>query len=638
MGSVFSKSEGDESQISSRKAKYYWTFTLFFLMFGGLVAAITLIVNYNIQYTNVEKEIQIRFVFEKQLKHEFLNNFLKHVENVVGAIAVSELTTEFSRSGGQIDRFNLNELLLAETASNASFMQLRFIDASGMEAARVDRLKGLDRPVVIAEEDLQNKKDRYYFKEASRLPPGQFWHSNFDLNIEHGKIEIPIRPTHRIATSVFSENKLAGLIIANISIDELLSTLGASSNFDIFIIDQEGEFILHPDPQKSWSRYLPSRTNLIEQFPKIGRSILVMRDTHEKDHFSFPLDERLRNHDRAIVVLIPRQELLQGLEQSNLASAMLIALTVLLVSFFLSWLVALIPARLQNRLSDAFFQIKKYTDVVNRHVMTSSTDREGNILKISSALEARIGYRADEILGQSFSIVRHPDTPGELYEEMWQTLLHGKTWRGEIQNRSKDGDCYWLKSVITPDFDRTGEIVGFTSISEDVSDKKQIEMLSITDGLTGLANRRRLDQLVEEAIGRFDRYGRPFAVVMLDVDHFKQVNDRFGHKVGDGVLVEIATLVRSNARQTDSVSRWGGEEFVIVCSETPIDAAMTLAEKLRMIIEEHAFAGAKSVTASFGVTAYQSGDTADGVFLRVDEALYRAKGEGRNCVTMLTKE
>jgi diguanylate cyclase (GGDEF)-like protein/PAS domain S-box-containing protein len=622
----------------SQAKSYYWVFTLFFLLFGTLVAAITSLINYNIQYTNIEKEIEGKFIEEKQFKQELLGNFLGHAQDVVGAIAGNALTIVFSSSSDHRDRENLNQLLLAATASNAAFTQLRFIDASGMELVRIDRKKGQDSPVIASIDKLQDKSERYYFKEASQLSQGQFWHSNFDLNVEHGKIEIPIQPTFRIATPVFTENKFSGFIIANVSIKPLLSVLGYSSNFRIYIIDKEGEFILHPDPQQSWSRYLPQRANLQSQLPEIAQSVLGGVTVQRKDFFSFSLDKQLHNQDKAIFLLIPRKALLHEFQKSNLLSAGLTAITVLLVSFVLSGLVAIIPARLQRRLSDAYFEIKKSAEVINQHVITLSTDRDGVIIEASAALADISACPQEDIIGKSFNMFQHPDAPAETFEDIWQTISQGETWRGDIQHLSKNGKSFWLNHVITPGFDNKGVINRYTSISHDISDKKELELLSVTDSLTGLSNRRKLDAIIDLEFDRFNRYGHRFSTILLDVDHFKQINDQLGHEVGDKVLVELSSILSANIRKSDTLGRWGGEEFLIVSPETHLSGAVQQAENLRKIIAAHQFPGAGTLSCSFGVTASYEGDAKEDIFLRSDKALYKAKNAGRNCVIEMTRE
>lgn len=159
---------------------------------------------------------------------------------------------------------------------------------------------------------------------------------------------------------------------------------------------------------------------------------------------------------------------------------------------------------------------------------------------------------------------------------------------------------------------------------------RALEILSLTDRLTGLCNRRRLDQTLRAELRRARRYHKPFSVIMIDIDHFKDVNDMHGHQTGDDVLVRLADTFIALARETDTVGRWGGEEFLIVCPETPRDVAQVLAQRLRQEIEETDFAVAGSLTASFGVAASAPDDAPHALVKRADEALYRAKQLGRN--------
>lgn len=161
---------------------------------------------------------------------------------------------------------------------------------------------------------------------------------------------------------------------------------------------------------------------------------------------------------------------------------------------------------------------------------------------------------------------------------------------------------------------------------------KELERLSITDKLTGVFNRVKFDKVLETEIQRSVRFQQPFSIIMLDIDHFKQVNDIHGHQAGDTVLTEIAKLLQANTRETDILGRWGGEEFMIICPQTDINGSLGLAKNLCRIIEGHSFPIVQHKTASFGVTAYQPGDLAESLVARADAALYAAKHNGRNQV------
>lgn len=161
---------------------------------------------------------------------------------------------------------------------------------------------------------------------------------------------------------------------------------------------------------------------------------------------------------------------------------------------------------------------------------------------------------------------------------------------------------------------------------------RQLAQLAITDKLTGAVNRRGLDEAFKSAIPLADPDSRPLAVILADIDKFKSVNDSRGHLVGDILLREFTSILRRAARATDTVGRWGGEEFLILCPQTTLEQALRLAEHLRASVQAHVFAEIGSKTSSFGVAVLRKGETADDLVKRADEALYQAKEGGRNRV------
>ncbi|MEQ8334297.1 diguanylate cyclase [Nisaea sp.] len=170
-------------------------------------------------------------------------------------------------------------------------------------------------------------------------------------------------------------------------------------------------------------------------------------------------------------------------------------------------------------------------------------------------------------------------------------------------------------------------------LSRSLAEKvRELEVLAVTDPLTGLYNRIKLDEEIGREIDRALRYGNAFGVIMMDIDHFKQVNDMFGHQTGDRVLEEVARVLTETSRPTDIVGRWGGEEFLVVCPETDMPGLTAKAERFRRALEAYTFPGVGQKTSSFGIAAYQPGQDAKDLLSRADAALYRAKESGRNRV------
>jgi len=158
------------------------------------------------------------------------------------------------------------------------------------------------------------------------------------------------------------------------------------------------------------------------------------------------------------------------------------------------------------------------------------------------------------------------------------------------------------------------------------------KLLSITDKLTGLFNRLKLDEALKDEFNRSNRFKRSFGIIIIDIDYFKKINDTYGHQVGDQVLIQFAKILKENIRKIDILGRWGGEEFMIICSETDFQGTIKLAQSLREIISNYDFPIIGNFSASFGVSTYNGDENIDKVIARADNALYKAKANGRNRV------
>lgn len=266
---------------------------------------------------------------------------------------------------------------------------------------------------------------------------------------------------------------------------------------------------------------------------------------------------------------------------------------------------------------------------------TLITDADMYIERANQAFTNITGYREHEVIGKTPRIFKSGRHSPDFYAELWETLLSTGHWQGEIWNRNKYGDIYPLWQSITAVRDDAGRIRTFVSVFHNIAERKrmedELERQATLDHLTGAYNRRAFDTALRQAICQAELSDETFSLLIFDIDHFKHFNDRHGHDTGDAILKQLADRVADNLRSTDILSRWGGEEFTILLPDTRLRGTRIFAERLRGQIAESRLNGL-SVTLSMGVTEYRPGDDMDSMLARADEALYRAKSAGRNCV------
>lgn len=285
-------------------------------------------------------------------------------------------------------------------------------------------------------------------------------------------------------------------------------------------------------------------------------------------------------------------------------------------------------------------KLQDYINIVNQNVIISSTNIQGVITEVSEAFCEISGYKKDELIGKSHNIVRHPNTPTSFYKEMWNTLLSKKEWRGEIKNLAKNGDIYWIYAIITPIL-KNSEIIGFTSIKSNITNKKHIEELSITDELTKIYNRRFFNIKIEEEINRAKRDKKELCLIILDIDFFKQYNDTYGHQEGDIVIKSVANVLKNRTNRADDFAfRVGGEEFVIIthiAKDKVFDYANSIKDDIENLkIEHRGNKASKYVTISLGVVCKNAIEinSSEELYKEADDNLYEAKRSGRNCVVI----
>jgi len=265
------------------------------------------------------------------------------------------------------------------------------------------------------------------------------------------------------------------------------------------------------------------------------------------------------------------------------------------------------------------------------------TDADNNIVRVNHAFTAITGYREADVLGQNPRLLASGRHDQDFYRVMWDAVNKGGSWQGEIWNRRKDGSVYpeWLS--ISRVCDVVGKVTEYIGIFSDITEHKKAEedilRLAHFDPLTGLPNRLLLNDRVSLALSIAQRSQTPMAVLFLDLDHFKNINDTLGHHIGDELLIEMAKRLKTLVREEDTVSRLGGDEFILVLPTSDADGAAHVAEKLLEVVarrfqhEQHELV----ITTSIGIAMYPGdGEDFELLLKSADVAMYRAKQDGRN--------
>jgi diguanylate cyclase (GGDEF)-like protein/PAS domain S-box-containing protein len=273
------------------------------------------------------------------------------------------------------------------------------------------------------------------------------------------------------------------------------------------------------------------------------------------------------------------------------------------------------------------------------------TDASKTLVRVNRAFTRVTGYTEQEALGRTPSMLASGKHDDNFYAAMWSAINAQGQWQGEVWNRRKDGTLYpeWLS--INQLHDAQGNVTNYVAIGTDITarkaDEERIRLLADYDTLTGLPNRRLLQDRIQNALSHAQRNGESLALMFLDLDRFKNVNDSLGHHVGDALLVQVAQRLKAALREQDTVCRLGGDEFVILCPDTDSTGAAHVASKLQEATSARFLLEQLELTSTFsiGIAVYpQDGDTFETLSMRADSAMYKVKQSGRNGFRFFTAE
>ncbi len=268
------------------------------------------------------------------------------------------------------------------------------------------------------------------------------------------------------------------------------------------------------------------------------------------------------------------------------------------------------------------------------------TDCSGRVKWTNPAFTLLTGYTAREVCGHTLRILKSGEQSRAFYRQLWETILAGKVWRGEMHNRRKDGSVYIEETTITPVRNPQGEMTHFIAIKQDVTERRrheeQVRYLAMHDPLTDLPNRRALEDTLQRMVDR-SRRGRRGALLIMDLDNFKLVNDTLGHPAGDQLLITLANLLRRTLRPDDFLARLGGDEFAVVLEDVSLPQARATAERLRSEVNEFCFhlgGHTFDLGISIGIAPLDGRLDLPAAQSLADSAMYAAKDQGKNRIVV----
>lgn len=559
-----------------------------------------------------------------------------------------------------------------------TFDQLRLLDTSGRELVRINHRQG--RTTVTPRQALQDKSGRDYVQQGLKLRAGELLASRVDLNIEHGQVEVPHVPTLRMVAPVIGPGgERLGLMVANyraeLMLGEYRRMVQTVPGFRGMLLNNEGYWLINHDRSNEWGWVLghPERTAQ-KQLPPLWQHMQttptgVFETAQSLYVFArmAPFDrppaqgtdargsKRLRVADHSdpsrqwyALIEIPKAVLQ---ERSFFHSTLGQWLTALYV--VLSVVVALVVAQLQAQrraLKDAAArELTLFQDLYDRAPFGyCSLDQSGLIRRINQTLLTWLKRERDTVVDRLrlHDVVANEAHP-QLAQLLADSLSTGQPARLEARLQVSEGDGLPVQLAIHP-IQRTQskgrEDVRVRVAVEDMAAqhklRETLHLMAVTDPLTGLRNRRGWQDLMQQELRRARRSGQPLAVMMLDIDHFKRINDTHGHDVGDLALKAMAEVLQQSVRDVDVVARLGGEEFVVLAADTPSERALEMAHRLRERVAAIALplAGTGEVlrfTVSVGVAcATASHIDPEALLKQADEQLSAAKHGGRNCVRL----
>ena len=572
-------------------------------------------------------------------KNKIYNEYIKDVEKKLIDIKNSYALNKYLKTNKS--KHDIQTLFSDITTSSAKIFKIRYIDKNFREKISIEKdLKTLQAKVKRAKK-IKNKKDLAYFKDTLRAKKDTLIYSKLSCNKQHTKDIVPIM---HLATPIYLKDKKVGILVIDLFMKDLLYELARSDSSKIYIFDNDGNTLVDPDFTNSWSKHLNKNSNLQTYYGDEAKQIINNQEYYGKNFYASKI--HLKSAEVLYVVIVPHEYNMQEAIFKNYKEIILFAIILIILSLPMAYLFAKSHSK-QKKVDDnhkynqdILLSLFDLSDVV---LFNWNNDEKWSVASVSKSVFKLLGYTQEEFETNKVNYVDciHPDDLKQVTQEHINSISYRAYYFEHKPYRliKKNEDIKWILHSTVIVKDENNKITNFVGYLTDITELKNTEIelkkISRTDRLTKVNNRLYTDDILENQYYRYKRDNEACSVIIIDIDHFKSVNDNHGHLVGDKVLVEFARVLGLSIRKGDILGRWGGEEFLIILPHTKLNEAMQLAEKLRKIISENKFPIIGRMTASFGVSTFVEHSSVDILIDTADKALYESKKNGRNCVSTI---
>ncbi|EGA70820.1 sensory box/GGDEF family protein-like protein [Vibrio sinaloensis DSM 21326] len=596
------------------------------------------------EFEEIDQETLITVEQDNRYKLEYskaeLLTTLSQINTSLRSLSSNGLFNQAIINPSEANLDALKDFWLLVSQTQGYYSQLRFLDLKGNEVVRVNSSKYISE--IVDKYRLQYKGDREYFRYAQTLKAGEVGSFGIDLEVEQGTYSYPLTPAYRVIIPIELLGEKKGYFVANLDLPRIYKSLAYKRNlFNLpSVVDANGYYLMSNSDEPIFGHVIEqnAQSNIPALYPSLWRQIQLKDSGTVRDGnawFSFLKIETTRHgfeQDLSFIIKTDLSEvapLTDAARTELFVQATFLFIIILLITFgFITWNYNHEKNSMASKIARA---------AMNGVSAMVITDHNNRILQVNEEFTRVSGYELDDVKGKQPSIFASGKHNQEFYMEMWKELeLHG-VWEGEVVNKRRDGSKITEILRIQTVRDKHEIIQFYVASFIDISHRKELEDrlrdLSEKDPLTSLWNRRKFDAEMSAQTLRIKRYptSEQASLAILDIDHFKRVNDKFGHDKGDQVIRAVAVVLGEHLRETDVIARIGGEEFAIIMPHTPLNEAEIVVNRLRTAIHIESELG---ITISAGVTDICEDPSAS--YKRADIALYESKTLGRNQVNILT--